>query len=456
MIQFKQITRIVPFLVWKFIFIKDKRFCQYRYLNRVVLIFSLLHLMINKVSAQLDQNLTYRIFKNSGSRQIFLSGGLREENSVDDLGLRGALPGHSVHLWRVEPVKGGYYKIKNRETGRYLAVSGNSLIRGDRVLLWEDVGQSDIIWQVIRSGDSRFGFTYKIKNKHSGLFLGIEGGSNVIGAKAVQWTDEGQDDIVWRLEGEEELRVIPEERPGGESIHIMPKTEWQRLFTRALSGFQIKINNYTPTANQFTGGVTYRYNKPNDCYIQFGEKIKHAFGMSYFRMDPATIYFINLTNHPPSINNFGTELLIEMSYDIRDTRNDYEIFANCIENLACGDGMWWINLTMMHMRLYFTPVLENGKISYTNPRVLITGAIRSEGSNVVVQNFNSGALFRRLADQIQLQLDTPEAKQFFRENFHNNLLSEARTAYREMAIGSTPSTYTRVSIQPNGDLKFER
>lgn len=357
--------------------------------------------------------------------------------------------GNNNFLWKFEGVSGGYYKIKNDATGKYLAVWGGSRDNGVGTVLWADNGQSDIFWTLIASGSPGTGYTFKIKNRKSNLFLAVSGGSTANGAEIIQYRDEGQADINWKLEKErlEEITIAVEPFPGPS---MMAKAEWVPVFTRALSGFKMNINNYTDKAFSDVNDNTFKFSKRNDCLFKFDEK-EVKFGIVPVRMNPATIYFIDLISQPPSVTNSGTKMKIEISYDT----DGYEALGNCIEDISCGDGMWWININNMRIAFTFTPVMESGKISFSNLNVDITGRVQSAGMNVVVQNFNNNAIFNKLADNIKKTMESPDYKEIFRSGL-------TLAFKRELSPGSPgsghdgPLSYRSISILPNGDLQFHR
>lgn len=59
---------------------------------------------------------------------------------------------------------------------------------------WVETQAADQQWQLVPTG----GY-YKIKNANSGKVLGILGGSTARGARAVQWSDNGSLDQQWSL-----------------------------------------------------------------------------------------------------------------------------------------------------------------------------------------------------------------------------------------------------------------
>ncbi|MET7794600.1 RICIN domain-containing protein [Micrococcus luteus] len=66
---------------------------------------------------------------------------------------------------------------------------------GATVLQWSDNGTADHKWTLLDQGDG----TYKIRNVNSGKLLAIAGNSTAVGAFAVQDADDGTADNRWRI-----------------------------------------------------------------------------------------------------------------------------------------------------------------------------------------------------------------------------------------------------------------
>jgi|GEM_PF-5359410 len=422
----------------------------------------------NAPAQYIDPRADYFI-KPAADRRKLLTAGLPETGNPESVFLSSAAAPANAKMWKFEQVHANTYLLKNVQTGRYLTAPAHSTVHGTVLGLWPDVGSSATVWELIRYGSTSGGYTYKFKNTGADLYLSIVGGTPAEGVRLMQARDEGQPSLNWRLE--ESSGTVPlvdlseEAAPTGirthddGSIDIL-KERWQPLFTQALSVFKVDINNYTERANEFVRGDTYKYDKPNDNYMRFGSKIKQAFSMRHFRMDPATIYFINLTNNPPVVGTSGQQgIMLRMTYQ---TRPGNEILANCINNIACGGGMWWINLMTMELIITLTPALEGGMFTYTNATVSARGRVSSDGSNVIVENFNNRSLFNMLAGQIQAALNTAEMKSFFK----NQLNAAIVDASQKLFPGETSSTSSRrnpvfmpfnnVSITASGDLHFTR
>ena len=92
-------------------------------------------------------------------------------------------------VWVFERQDEKGFKIRNAGNGRYLAVAGN----GD-VTLWADAGQPGLIWLGEKTGAAD---CYRFKNRKSGMYLAVDGGSKAKGANVVQRADAGRPGLVW-------------------------------------------------------------------------------------------------------------------------------------------------------------------------------------------------------------------------------------------------------------------
>jgi serine protease len=87
------------------------------------------------------------------------------------------------------------YKIVNVHSGLVLGISYGSTSPGAQALQWTDTGAADHLWKFVYAGNGE----YKISNENSGLVLGISYGSTSPGEQALQWTDTGAADHLWKL-----------------------------------------------------------------------------------------------------------------------------------------------------------------------------------------------------------------------------------------------------------------
>jgi hypothetical protein len=412
-------------------------------------IFLLTGIIFLQTHAQLNTSLSYTIRSSVNAGKVLTGGnpvtGNPQEICLHQISSRG----NNNMLWRVEDVAGGFYKIKNKGTGKYLAVSGGSREAGMGTILWVDQGQPDIIWQVIQSGDARSGFSYKFLNRNSNFYLAVEGGSTADGAPVVQYMDQGQADIVWKLAGIYEGVLTPPAREIAPA-KTLTRAEWMPLFTRALSGFKININNYTPDAYSVVHNDTYKFMKRMDCLFKF-DRSEAKFGVIAFRIDPATVYFIDLNSLAPTIIENRNGIEIELSYE----HEGHEVLGNCINNINCGGGMWWIDIHSFHVNLVFTPVMENGKIAYSNLTVKCGGAIFPPGSdNIVRQNLANQVLFAKLADQIKRNMDHPELREIFSTGLTEAYLRILSGGGADILLPAV-LPYRSIRLLSNGSLQFD-
>jgi beta-glucanase (GH16 family) len=92
-------------------------------------------------------------------------------------------------------VANGIYTIKNRNSGKFLDVSGSSTSDGATIVQWPATGGNNQRWQFISVGSGY----YAIKNVYSGKYMDIEGASTANDAKNIQWTYSGATNQQWQL-----------------------------------------------------------------------------------------------------------------------------------------------------------------------------------------------------------------------------------------------------------------
>lgn len=105
--------------------------------------------------------------------------------------------------WIFERIGGDSYKIKNRRSGLYMAVAGGSTGPGARIVQWPDVGQRDLTWSIESIGSGN----YKLRNRGTRHYLAVSGGRIKNGQDVVQWGDEGQSDLVWKITKDESTEL---------------------------------------------------------------------------------------------------------------------------------------------------------------------------------------------------------------------------------------------------------
>jgi hypothetical protein len=97
--------------------------------------------------------------------------------------------------WKVIAVPGGGYKFQNVHTGYFLGILNASKDQYGFVVQRQKPSHPDIIWLLVKTTKG-----YKIKNKNSGLLIGIDGGGTASNSRLVQWGDNGATDKEWQFE----------------------------------------------------------------------------------------------------------------------------------------------------------------------------------------------------------------------------------------------------------------
>lgn len=87
-------------------------------------------------------------------------------------------------------------KIRNVNSGKYLAVTASSFQDGAAVIQWADTGQKDLFWRIESTNEG----ACKIRNLHSGKILNVYGASLADGGQVVQWADNAAKNSIWKIE----------------------------------------------------------------------------------------------------------------------------------------------------------------------------------------------------------------------------------------------------------------
>ncbi len=103
--------------------------------------------------------------------------------------------GTNDHLWTVVDNGDGTVRIYNRNSGKLLAVDNQSTADGALVQQYYDNGTQDHLWRLTDNGDGYL----KIVNVHSGKLLAVDGASTADSAQVTQYADNGTSDHLWRL-----------------------------------------------------------------------------------------------------------------------------------------------------------------------------------------------------------------------------------------------------------------
>lgn len=328
---------------------------------------------------------------------------------------------------------GTAFKLKNIKTDKFIAVSGGASNDGAAIIHYQDIGQADLNWLPVATATKG---RYKLKNRLSNKMMAVEGGNTANGARIIQWSDNNQGDIVWIIEATTPS-PIPEVR--------VARNQWQSAMNLILLTMRLRINNYTPTAGQFNSDNTYKFTKPNDCTFKIGLKaplVERTFDLLPSRFNPATLYFNDINKRTATVQPSGNTLKITMTFE----EAGQEVLGNCIDNIICGGGMWWIDLANVKVEMFLEPTIEAGKLTYkNNARAVVTGKAISAGMNIIVQNLNNDVIFGQASAVFTGILNRDDIRQSFTEGLNSNLARLPVTL---------PSPLVSVRLMPNGELVF--
>ncbi|MGB8193926.1 MAG: hypothetical protein WCF67_18480 [Chitinophagaceae bacterium] len=234
------------------------------------------------------------------------------------------------------------------------------------------------------------------------------------------------------------IKIAPEEVK-------VAKNQWQPALNLILLSMRLRINNYTATAGQFNSDNTFKFSKPDDCVFRIGITppiVERTFNLAPSRFNPATLYFVDINKRTAVVAPSGSKLKITMTFE----EGGQEILGNCIDNIICGGGMWWIDLANVKVDIYLEPTIEAGKLTYrNNARAVVTGKAVSVGMNVIVENLNNDVIFSQASAVFTNILNRSDIRQSFTDGLNSNL------SRLPVAL---PSPLTSVRLTKLGELMF--
>ncbi|MEU3791709.1 beta-L-arabinofuranosidase domain-containing protein, partial [Streptomyces fructofermentans] len=130
----------------------------------------------------------YRRIRNKHSGKVLAVDGMSTQNSAHVVQFDNS--GTGDHAWQVVDRGEGWSLIRNGHSGKVLGVDGMSTQNSAHVVQFEDNGTDDHLWQFVDAADGWF----LIRNRHSGKVLGVDGMSTQNSAHVVQFEDNGTDD----------------------------------------------------------------------------------------------------------------------------------------------------------------------------------------------------------------------------------------------------------------------
>jgi hypothetical protein len=105
------------------------------------------------------------------------------------------------HLWQFLPNTDGSFRVVNLNSGKVLAVAGESTADSAQVVQFADSGTPDHDWLIrATTGNGTVPATVlRLQNVNSGKVLGVSGMSTADSANIVQFSDTGTADHNWLL-----------------------------------------------------------------------------------------------------------------------------------------------------------------------------------------------------------------------------------------------------------------
>ncbi len=97
--------------------------------------------------------------------------------------------------WKVLASTDGFVRFQNLGSNKFLGILNADKKKYGMIHEKLVARGDDLFWKLEKTSKG-----FKLKNKGSNLFAAIEGGGSADNAKLIQWSDDGQNDIVWQFE----------------------------------------------------------------------------------------------------------------------------------------------------------------------------------------------------------------------------------------------------------------
>ncbi|MHC8420862.1 beta-L-arabinofuranosidase domain-containing protein [Streptomyces sp. NB004] len=135
----------------------------------------------------------FRRLRNKHSGKVLAVDGMSLDNSARVVQFDNS--GTADHAWQLVDRGDGWYLIRNGNSGKVLGVDGMSTANSAQVVQYEDNGTADHLWALVDDGDG----WYRVRNRHSGKVLAVDGMSTGNSARVVQFDDNGTADHLWKF-----------------------------------------------------------------------------------------------------------------------------------------------------------------------------------------------------------------------------------------------------------------
>jgi len=353
----------------------------------------------------------------------------------------------------LESAEDGFFFIKS-ELGRYI-YAGNGA--QNTIVTINNLREEDAFkWQFVPAGND-FHF---IRSK-GGLYLDVRGGVNQNATPVWLYTLNRTTAQQWKLQplytqfilnpDVIDFPVLNFEEP----VRIQGPL-WKGLFADKLNDMQIKIDNYVSTAGMFETDNTFKFHQPNNSFVKFDSPsgdFEQQFEILPFRQDPMTIYIDELNFSRARVTHQDDKIKLILRFE----EDGLEVRTNCIDNFFCGGiGNPNFNLENPSLEVLFTPIVQDGLVTYEDLEILFHGHLAHSGVNLTVEplmeivkmfNFDVDEVLQEKANEkISERFDTPQIK----THITNVLNSGFRNA--SLAGFEFPETISSIRIDSNGDL----
>jgi hypothetical protein len=141
-----------------------------------------------------NSGVNYKVINKNSGKSLDVS-----NNSVDDGAtiVQWEYQGGNDQQWQLQSLANGYFSVLNKNSKKVLDIPGSSTEAGKNIIQQATSGSTNQQWQVIDLG---FGY-YKFLNKKSGLSLDVNAMSQENGGNVIQWNWNAGANQQWQVSG---------------------------------------------------------------------------------------------------------------------------------------------------------------------------------------------------------------------------------------------------------------
>ena len=240
-------------------------------------------------------------------------------------------------------------------------------------------------------------------------------------------------------------------------LRVIPRATWQTQLQRLFNQTSLRLNNYTPNRNQYSGTPGQEYYRPNDSFfttVMGGSTFRLPISMPVMRKPPSSIYVDDMNTTAITAGFTGAnngydsgKLKINLAFE----NSGREFWSNCVADFFCGAiGNRDIQMNNATFRINLEPIPTATGISYRdNVDTSLSADIAISGCSRDLFAFVCDLFAPNAGSEIQRSAETT-VKQFFDRGALRPVVSSVLS--EQLGVSGRPVQSVRV--YQNGDIEI--